>query len=482
MDKNRKLISELQDFFKNGDAGSAIDHISSVMGSLRIQNRVMGVSKRPNCKFTHVQVLQLMLIMSFFQVKNAYGYASSALHKLFVCQKDMFYRFLNNELVDWRGINYSVFRQLYSRICQNTTKKREARCLIIDDTDLPKTGFRMEGIGKVFSHTEMKRILGFKAMFLCFTDGVSQFLLDSSLHGETGRDKEKPQGLKKEQQRARYSRRRAPGSRAAQRGMEYFTDKQQCAISMLKRAITEGLRFEYLLVDRWFTCCGLLKFIKSRHFNCNLLGMVKMGNWKYVTKKGKKTAREIVDGLVKSKSVRHCRSIGYRTATIDVKVDGIAVKLLFFNKGNGDNWNALLSSDLSLTPERAFKLYSRRWTIEVAHRDMKQNLRLGKCQSRDFAAQIASVTICMLQYNILSCVKRFSSYETLGGLFAEATKGTAELSVAEEIWLMIQEVVGVIAEALGCDDMSLIEIAMRDSAKLRRLKRACSRLVSLAID
>ena len=80
---------------------------------------------------------------------------------------------------------------------------------------------------------------------------------------------------------------------------------------------------------------------------------------------------------------------------------------------------------------------------------MKQNLRLGKCQSRDFAAQIASVTICMLQYNILSCVKRFSSYETLGGLFAEATKGTAELSVAEEIWLMILEVGGVIAEALG---------------------------------
>lgn len=34
----------------------------------------------------------------------------------------------------------------------------------------------------------MKPILGFKAMFLCFTDGVSQFLLDFSLHGEEGNE------------------------------------------------------------------------------------------------------------------------------------------------------------------------------------------------------------------------------------------------------------------------------------------------------
>ncbi len=43
---------------------------------------------------------------------------------------------------------------------------------------ISKTGFKTEKIGKVFSHTQMKPILDFKAMFLCFTDGVSQFLLD----------------------------------------------------------------------------------------------------------------------------------------------------------------------------------------------------------------------------------------------------------------------------------------------------------------
>ena len=37
---------------------------------------------------------------------------------------------------------------------------------------------------------------------------------------------------------------------------------------------------------------------------------------------------------------------------------------------------------------------------------MKQNLKLGKNRCRDFAGQIAGVSLCILQYNILSYVKR----------------------------------------------------------------------------
>ena len=43
----------------------------------------------------------------------------------------------------------------------------------------------------------MKPILCFKAMFLCFTDGVSQSILDFSLHAEKGKYSDKPQGLSK---------------------------------------------------------------------------------------------------------------------------------------------------------------------------------------------------------------------------------------------------------------------------------------------
>lgn len=37
---------------------------------------------------------------------------------------------------------------------------------------------------------------------------------------------------------------------------------------------------------------------------------------------------------------------------------------------------------------------------------------------------IACFTLTMMQYNILCYVKRFEAYETIGGLFAEVTKGS----------------------------------------------------------
>ena len=63
-------------------------------------------------------------------------------------------------------------------------------------------------------------------------------------------------------------------------------------------------------------------------------------------------------------------------------------------------------------------------TQVVAHKEMKQNLKLGKNQCMDFAGQIVGISLCVLQYNMLSYVKRYESYETIGGLFAEITKNS----------------------------------------------------------
>lgn len=480
MNKNRHIIGELQEFFANNDASKAINSISTIMNSIRIQSKVIGSVKNPNCKFTCLQVLQLLVLFPFFSVKNAANYSSSALCKLFACDKDMFYRFMNDGNVNWRRIIYSVFRQLYSRVSRKTTAKSDVKCVIIDDTDLTKTGFKTEKIGKVFSHTQMKPILGFKAMFLCFTDGVSQFLLDFSLHGEEGKRSDKPQGLSKKQADSRYTKERSEDDRIAKRSSEYLASKIETAISMLKRSIIEGVRFDYLLVDSWFTCTELLKFVVSRHFCCHLIGMIKMGKTKYETDLGTKTASELIKALQKSKSVKYSRSIGYYTATISAKISGIKVNLFFYRKGKNGNWNALLTSDLRLDAKEAFRLYSRRWVIEVAHKEMKQNLKLGKNQCRDFAGQIAGVSLCVLQYNILSYVKRNESYETIGGLFAEITKNSVELSVAERIWLLIVEVINVIAEALNCDTMALTEQVISNDKQIKAVKLAFDKLADAA--
>lgn len=476
MNKNRHIIGELQEFFANNDASKAINSISTIMNSIRIQSKVIGSEKNPNCKFTCLQVLQLLVLFPFFSVKNAANYSTSALGKLFACDKDIFYRFMNNGNVNWQRIIYSAFRQLYSRVSRKTTVKSDVKCVIIDDTDLPKTGFKTEKIGKVFSHTQMKSILGFKAMFLCFTDGVPQFLLDFSLHGEAGKRSDKPQGLSKKQADSRYVKEHSEDERISKRSAEYLASKIETAISMLKRSIVEGIRFDYLLVDSWFTCTELLKFVVSRHIGCNLIGMIKMGKTKYETVLGTKTAPELIKALQKSKSVKYSRSIGYYTAAISAKISGIKVNLFFYRKGKNGNRNALLTSDLKLDAKKAFRLYSRRWVIEVAHKEMKQNLKLGKNQCRDFAGQIAGVSLCVLQYNILSYVKRNKSYETIGGLFAEIKKNSVELSVAERIWLLIVEIINVIAEFTDCDTMALTQQVISNDKQIKAVKLAFDKL------
>jgi len=93
----------------------------------------------------------------------------------------------------------------------------------------------------------------------------------------------------------------------------------------------------------------------------------------------------------------------------------------------------------------------------VFFKEAKGLLGLGKSQARDFASQIPSISITMLQYNILGTVKRFKSYETIGGLFHQATDGVVQLSVTERIWGILQELVRIIAEAFQVDDERVID-------------------------
>lgn len=120
------------------------------MNSLTIQFKVIGLVKKPNCKFTFVQAMKLLILFPFFSVKNAAHYANSGLGKLFSCKKDTFCRLMDNGRIDWRRLIYSINRQLIGKISRRTDAKDTACCLIIDDTDLPKRGMKPRGSERCF--------------------------------------------------------------------------------------------------------------------------------------------------------------------------------------------------------------------------------------------------------------------------------------------------------------------------------------------
>ena len=134
------------------------------------------------------------------------GKKGSSLSRLFCCEKDMFYRFMNDGNIKWRKLLYAMNLQLLRKISRSTEAKHDKPvCLIIDDTDAPKSGRKSELIGKVFSHLEHKSILGYKCLTLLLSDGMSQLFLDFSLHGEEGRKPDKKQGLTDRQRKGTQS-------------------------------------------------------------------------------------------------------------------------------------------------------------------------------------------------------------------------------------------------------------------------------------
>ena len=458
-------LAEINIFFPENDNRKAINSIMDIAGNLKISRKSLSLESNDNCKFTRLQVFELLLLLPLFMVKNAFHYSESILFKVLSCKKDVFYRFMANGSLDWRNILYRINLQLIGKIAvrADSCRGKDPVCLIVDDSDLPKTGKKIEKIGRIFSHVTHKSILGFKALFLCRTDGRTQTVLDFSLHGEEGSRPEKPFGMTSEQRRKQYRRERKETEAVKERIEEYTQKKIQKAIDMVRRAIKEGIRFDYLLSDSWFTCTDIIRFVKSRHVRCHFLGMIKMAKTKYRFNGKMKSARELLKLLQESKEIHYSRRLSCYYGQAEVELSGIKVKLFFCRRTKNGDWTGLLTTNTKLGFFEAYHVYSMRWSVEVFFKEAKSLLGLGKSQARDFASQIASISITVLQYNILGTVKRFKSYETIGGLFHEATDGVVQLSVTERIWGILQELVRIIAEAFQIDDERVMDTLINRS-------------------
>ncbi len=466
--KDITILSEIKDFFTTSE--KAIETILSFMSSLTFSDKKFGFPQAVNAKYNSYSKLILLMLFPFFEIKDSYHYSNSALYQHICCGKDVFYRFINNTMIDWRKLAYSLTMQLIRKVQKQsqTDESSAPRCIIFDDTDLPKTGRHFELIGRIYSHVKHSSNLGFKGLFMGYHDGKSFFSLDFSLHGERGKNEKKPYGLTPLQAKERYSKKRNKSNKDKQRIDEYFTTKIDTMISMLRLAISKGVRFDYVLVDSWFTCFKLIKFISTRRISCHFLGMIKMGKTRYDVFSKELTAKEIVESLKRTKKIKRSKQLRYYFCETIVDFKGIEVKLFFCKTSKKGNWNGIMTTNTKLTFEQAYKIYSTRWSIEVFFKECKQHLGLGKCQSQDFDAQIAATTLCMIQYNLLAVAKRFCDYETIGELFRTTQKNTLQLTISEQIWLIIIEIVSQLSEILNLDSETLMENILSENERLTK--------------
>jgi hypothetical protein len=116
------------------------------------------------------------------------------------------------------------------------------KCLIVDDSNLPKTGRYIEKISRVWDHVSNRCILGYKLLAMGYWDRTSFIPLDFSLHRERGKNVEKPFGLKKKEYRKQYRKKREKGTHSWDRAREVDSTKIESAIKMFWRSYPKVLK------------------------------------------------------------------------------------------------------------------------------------------------------------------------------------------------------------------------------------------------
>jgi len=335
--KDTTILSEINNFFTSSE--KSIETVFSTLCSLKLSESQFFIKEEQNNVYKNTDKLLILLLFPLFKIKSGYDRPTLALYSIISYGKDVFYRLLNHPTINWCSLHYVISKKLITQVATKTDQNNAPRCLIIDDTDLPKTGRCIELIGKIYSHVSHRSILALKGLFMAYHDGKSLFALDFSLHGEQGKNKKKPYGISPSQSKKRYSKQRAKESFGKQRTQEYTVSKIKQMIVMIRTALAQGIRFDYLLVDSWFTCFELINFITTRRIKCHLLGMIKMGNTKYVYQGKTLSARQLVDTLRRSKKVKRSKTTGFYYCEALVFMQNVEVKTSFSKTSKRAKWH-----------------------------------------------------------------------------------------------------------------------------------------------
>ena len=421
--------------------------------------------------YSFESIFSCLICLPFLGMQTVHSFTGNVLADHVKARKDVFYRLKNNPKICWRvvlwtfGMKFIKLTATHGESISNALK-----CLVFDDSDLPKTGRYIEKISRIYDHVSRRFILGYKLLAMGYWDGGSFIPLDFSLHRERGSNADKPFGLKKKEYRKQHRKKRENGTHSWDRAREADSTKIESALKMFWRAISQGVKVDYVLMDSWFTCEAFIRAVKRvKKQTVHLIGMYKIPKTKFNYLGDMLTHSEIRNKLGKAKRCRKLK-LHYKEALMDY--NGVPIKMFFSRKGSNGKWRVFITTNTELSFIKMIEIYQIRWTVEVFFKEAKQLLGLGKCQSQDFDAQIADTTITMIQHILLTLKYRFEHYETKGALFRHVREGIFQSRLDERLWGLFIELMRLIEVLFeGIDEMELWGKILRDERAYEMIER-----------
>lgn len=392
--------------------------------------------------FSSIEILSLLILMPLMTLKSVHSLYQSAYKETTQMHKDTIYRFMNSEKYSWRKLLYAVAKK-YKELVNPKNEIVENSAFIIDDTTDQRVGYKMENVTRIFDHTVRKTVYGFKHLVLAYFDGKTTTPIDYATHTE--------KKLDSKHRKKQFNKEVTKNSNGAKRRKETTTSKIDNTIVMVKRAVKNGFLPKYVLVDSWFTSLNFIQEIRSiKNGAMHIIAGIRNDRRKYTHNGELFNANQIIKNLKQTSKEKRNRSMNIRYFDAVVHYEGVGdVNLVICRYPFQKKYRVFISTDTTLAFTEMMKIYGIRWTIEVMFKELKQHLNLGKCQSRDFDAQIASVTISLILYTLLSYVKRMESYETMGELFRIIGHDMQEKTLAERLWQLFEELLTLVIDVIA---------------------------------
>lgn len=376
-------------------------------------------------------------------------------------KRDTLYRFLTIAKARWEALQLKVAGSVIRDIEADSTPNHK-NVLIFDDSLYGRAGNGRgtQYCGKVFDHNDRKMRIGYRMMTSVWSNGettipVAQTLLTSSDPNLQVGNFEMPDGRTVEGKRAR--RALAKGTTTVNR--------------MVQEAQSEGIPFDYVLFDTWFSKPAQLVDLKN--LGTEVIAMVAKTSTKYKVKDPKTgetkklNLKEIftINRKRPGKS-RYLLSVNAKISKDNTEID---VKLVFVrNRNNRKDWICFVCTDTDLDENTILLTYAIRWNIEVYFKTVKSYMRLtSECHSTSYDALTAHMVIVAIRYMAFALdVYNSTDTRTIVDLFDQAKREVITDLVNTALVTVIDCIVETIFDVFHPTKEQMAEFYLRFYEKL----------------
>ena len=133
------------------------------------------------------------------------------------------------------------------------------------------------------------------------------------------------------------------------------------------------------------------------------------------------------------------------------------VRIVFLKSNRGDDWIALLSTDLTIPDTEIVRLYGKRWNIEVLFKFSKHYLKLDtELECRSFESIYAHTTIVFLRYIMLAFENRVAADDrTCGEIFYLLCNELMDISYLDALFLLLDAFAVSVKDYLYVSDLQI---------------------------